>query len=61
MFYIVIFAGLAILLIVAFITVATRRRRDMGNYERQTAKTKAARRERNAERKQSRTDRRKRR
>jgi hypothetical protein len=61
MFYIVLFAGLAILLIVAFIMVGTRRRRDMGNYERQTAKTKAARRERNAERKQSRTDRRKRR
>jgi hypothetical protein len=61
MFYIVIFAGLAVLLIVAFIIVGTRRRRDTDNYERQSAKTKAARRERNAERKQSRTDRRKRR
>ncbi|HEY2302696.1 MAG TPA: hypothetical protein VGH66_12440 [Acidimicrobiales bacterium] len=61
MFYIIIFAGLAILLIIAFITVGTRRRRDMENYEHNNAKTKAARRERNAERKQSRTDRRKRR
>jgi hypothetical protein len=61
MFYIVLFTGLAILLIIAFITAGTRRRRDMENYERNSAKTKAARRERNAERKQSRTDRRKRR
>jgi hypothetical protein len=60
MFYIVIFAGLAILLVVAFISVGTRRRRDVENYERQSTSTKAARRERNAERKQSRKDRRKR-
>ena len=60
LFYIIVFAVLAVLLVVAFVSVDTRRRSRIAQEERHSHSSDAARRERKAERKDSQKGRRKR-